>query len=115
MVRLLWASVNNFLVILLALAVCGCTILNGAVGGVTGIGDCTFWKVAEHGPAGLLYLPISPFEGAYHGAQLGWAQDKAVFGNGKPVTLTMVGHTLPCSTNTILKMWTGEGISWNIN
>lgn len=90
----------------------GCTVLGGLTGGVTGIADCTFWKVTTVGPVGLLWIPVAPFEGAYRGAQLGWAADKALLAN-IPSPITLTGHVLPCSANAMQERWRGKSLTWS--
>lgn len=93
-------------------AMTGCTVLNGITGLVTGPFDCTYWHVASSGPAGLILFPITPFEGAYRGAQVGWLADKAAF-NGTNPGLSPLAHVLPCSTNAVVSAFGGEGLTWN--
>lgn len=103
--------------IILSMLLSGCTILNSAVGMVTGIGDCTFWHVVESGPVGLLMFPLSPLEGAYRGAQLGWYADRKLI-NHERDNLSLTGHMLPCSVNMMAKVWSGgsasPGITWDM-
>lgn len=98
------------LLVMIVSLLSGCTLITAATGAITGIVDCTYWKVAHTGVAGLLWVPVAPFEGAYRGAQVGWMSDRALIQNKKgPLFLA---HVLPCSVNELKKAWTGESLTW---
>lgn len=83
----------------------GCTLLGGVAGLVTGPVDCTVLHVRASGPAGLIMFPLTPFEGAFRGGQLGWFTDKAVFNGQEGVR--PLAFAMPCTATAIFQAFGG--------
>ena len=98
----------------LAVMLAGCTVVGGITGAVTGIYDCTAVRVDRVGWAGIMWVPIAPFEGAYRGAQIGWYRDRKVW-SGEPDALTIRASVQPCWAAAIMNTSVfSPPLTWNV-